>query len=62
MLRIFRQWFEYDGKKTHNDGDGRVCLFFCVPPAFAMILFDYTVVGCIVAENNYDEYYCDDAD
>lgn len=26
-----------------------------------MNLFDYTVVGCIVAENNYDECYCDDA-
>lgn len=27
-----------------------------------MISFDYTVVGCIVAENNCDVYYCDDAD
>lgn len=27
-----------------------------------MISFDCTVVGCIVAENNYNECYCDDAD
>lgn len=58
-------WAIMDDRKTSswfsNDGDGKVHLFFCVSPIFTVISFDYTVVGCIVAENNYDECYCDDA-